>query len=231
MIKNFQPITTLIRNKISGKKIDSAFLEHKGVSIKIEDENLFSLKNGGMTKSEISKVCQQGLIYRGPHLVCFKGEKIRNYTLHQAKDLKWFIWDKNTVFIEYIEGKTVFMYWDPQLSDWSFSDYKEPKSDTYYEIFNHRIYNIMNYEPSYTYVFKILGNAKSKKSPIILEEIIDTKKGKNIGWDKIDKYAGLMNVTPIKFFKFEGFDTLEENDFPIYVQDKSQNKIFLRSLK
>jgi hypothetical protein len=50
-------------------------------------------------------------------------------------------------------------------------------------------------------------------------------------WDRVDKYGVRLKIDSAHFYKFEGFDTLEESDFPLYVIDKSKNKIYIKALK
>lgn len=230
MIRNYLPLTTLIRNKVNSKRYDSSFFEGKGVRVKVVDGNLYSLKNNGLKKSELTPLCEKGLIYRGPQLVCYKGQNIEEYTLEEAKQLEWFIWNDKTVFSSPIEGKRVYMYWDPKYDDWRFADDKIPQSEQYYEIFQRQLYNIYELENIYTYVFRLAGNARSHKTPIFLETIIDTKKGIEIPWDGIDRYGMRLKVKTTEFYKFEGFEGLEESDFPLYASDKSRNKIYIKAL-
>lgn len=229
MIRNFAPLTTLIRNKVNAKK--QSFLYNKGVNTKVEDENLFSLKSNYITKSELTPVCHVGLIYRGGKLVCFKGESIEELTLEEAKEHTHFIWNKDTVFVQPAEGKRVYMYWDPKYNDWSFADNKVAYSETYKRIFHANLYNIYNFEPDYTYVFRIQGNARSTKSKIVLETIYHTIKGIELPWKKIDQYAIRFKIECVEFYQFEGFEPIEEDDFPLYVRDKSNRKMYIKSMK
>lgn len=228
-MKNYLPTTTLIRNKLNSKKYDPAFFEGKGLKVKIVDENLFSVRKNGFINNDITKLFEIGAIYRGGNLVCYKGQEIDEYFLHEARKLDWFIWNEKTVFSSVEEGKRVYMYWDPKYNDWSFADNKEPQVDVYKKILHSQVNNIYELESQFTYVFKIQGNARSVKSPVILDTIIDNKKGYEVMWDRIDKYGMRLKVDTAKFYKFEGFKYLEDDDFPLYATDKSKNKIYIKA--
>lgn len=231
MIRNYLPLTTLVRNKVNSKRYDSTFFEGRGVRVKVEDENLYSLRNNGLKKSELTPLCEKGLIFRGGQLVCYKGQEVKEYTLEEARKLDWFIWNDKTVFSSPIEGKRVYMYWDPKYNDWGFADDKIANSDTYREIFKRQINNIYELESNFTYVFKVQGNARSHQSPVLLETIIDHKKGYEVMWDQVDRYGVRLKIDSAHFYKFEGFDTLDKEDFPLYAIDKSKNKIYIKALK
>ena len=227
MIRNFASLATLIRNKVNTGK--HSFLYKKGITTKTEDENLYSLKSNYITKSELSPICHHGLIYRGKKLVCFKGEQIPELTLEEAKEYH-FLWNDKTVFIQPMGGKRVYMYWDPKYNDWGFADDKEAQSETYKKILHKNIYDIYNLEPDYTYVFRVQGNARSTKSLVVLETIYDTMKGIELPWKTIDKYSVRLNIDCVEFYQFEGFDPVESGDLPLYARDKSNRKIYIKSM-
>lgn len=229
MIRNYASLTTLVRNKVNTKK--QAFLYKKGITTKTDDEDLYSLKSNYIVKSEFSPLCHNGIIFRGKKLICFKGEEVEKMTLEEAKNHPHFLWNEKAVFVQPIGGKRVYMYWDPKYDDWSFADDKEAASDTYKKIMNTNLYNIYNFEIDYTYVFRIQGNARSVKSHIILETIYDTKKGIELPWKIVDKYAIRFKIDCVEFYQFEGFEPLEEDDFPLFARDKSSRKIYIESMR
>lgn len=232
MVRNYSALTTLLRNRIN-KNATSEFewLHDKGVTIKIEDNNLYSLqteKEGH--KSELTEVCFNGLIYRGPELVCYKGPRVPEVTFSAAKEAETIIWNDKTVFAEKIKGKRIYMYWDTEKEDWQFADEKKAINNTYGKILRNKLYNVYNIEYFYTYVFIIAEDNDKHGSGIYLECMYNNKTGNEVEWKIVWNYAQRLKAKPVQYYYFEGFDKLEPEDFPIYVLDMSKNRILLSEI-
>jgi hypothetical protein len=228
MNNQYSAITTLVRNKLCAPAISESiqFLANKGITVKIEDEDLYSLKSSPEADSEIAGVFRTGVIYRGPEVVCYRGPIIPELTLEEAKEHKEISWNDKSVFIECLTGKRIFMYWDTKKKNWSFADSK--KSNTIYgKLITDQTYNIMAVEPFYTFVFVL----DDQSNTIYLETAYDNKKGKELAWDAVFERAIRLNIPVVKYYYFEGFDKLEDSDFPLYVQDVSRRRILIRSAK
>lgn len=229
MVRSYPALTTLIRNKLN-RDIPEAFnfFHEKGVTMNIEDENLFSLqteKNGH--SSELIEVCYNGLIYRGPELVCYKGPRVPQITLTEAKNLATIKWDKTTVFSEKVVGKKMFMYWDSQKEDWQFADESKAINNSYGKLLKNKLYNVYNIEYFFTFVFIIVENDKIHEPGTYLETMYDNKTGKEVDWKTVWSYATRLKTKPVQYYYFEGFDKLDASDFPIYVYDMNNNRILL----
>jgi len=229
MVRSYPALTTLIRNKLN-RNIPEAFnfFHEKGITLNIEDENLFSLqteKNGH--NSELIEVCYNGLIYRGAELVCYKGPRIPQLTLTEAKELPAIKWNETTVFSEKVVGKKMFMYWDSQKDDWQFADEAKSINNSYGKLLKNRLYNIYNIEYFFTFIFVIVENDKIHEPGTYLETMYNNKTGKEVDWKTVWSYASRLKAKPVQYYFFEGFDKLESNDFPIYVYDVNNNRILL----
>jgi len=232
MVRSYPALTTLIRGRLNRDISDAQFFLHeKGIALLIDDENLYSLKteNDGH-KSELFEVCYKGLIYRGTELVCFKGPRVPEMSLKEAQEKDTIVWNDKTVFAEKIKGKKMYMYWDYEKEDWQFADENKAINKSYGDILRNKLYNIMGIEYFFTYVFIISENNIKHETGIYLETMYDNKKGKEIKWDRVWNYAMRLKAKPVMYYNFEGFDKLEESDFPIYVLDISGNRILLTKM-
>lgn len=233
MVRQYPAVATLIRSRLN-RDLSEAFeiFHEKGVTLLTEDEDLHQLtteKEGH--KSEITDICYNGVIYRDTELVCFKGPKVEELTLEEAKDSKQITWiGGKTVFSEKIEGKKIFMYWDPKSKDWLFADENKPMNNVYSKLLKEKLYNIYNLEYFFTFVFIISDQKGKKEQGIYLESMIDNKKGVEIDWKTVWNYAMRLKVKPVQYYHFEGFEKLEPEDFPIYVLDVSNNRVLLKSM-
>lgn len=232
MVRSYSALTTLIRNKLN-RDLEEAFhfFHEKGVMLNIEDEDLYSLKteNDGH-KSELYEVCYNGLIYRGAELVCYKGPRVPQIVLSKAQETDSIVWNDKTVFSEKVDGKKIFMYWDPKKEDWSFADENKAINNSYGKILKEKLYNIYNIEYFFTYVFVLAENDKRHETGIYLECMYDNKKGKEVEWRTVWNYAMRLKAKPVQYYYFEGFEKLEPEDFPVYVLDMSGNRILLTGM-
>lgn len=227
MVKNYRAITTLFRNKLSNKDGNIDFFHEKGITVKTVNENLHFLvaeENGH--ESEVKHIATNGLIFRGVELVCYKGQPDKKMTAEEAKDKV--PTKKDAAFVEYIEGKRIFMYWDPKLKDWSFTEINKEVSKIG-ETVRKSTYNIMGVEPNFTYVF-IAPKKKKGNFQFYLERMYENKTGSEVHWRKVYSYALRLKVNPLKYFYFEGFDKLEETDLPVYIIDDSNRKTLITEL-
>jgi len=229
MVRSFPALTTLIRNKLN-RDIPQAFefFHEKGVTLSIDDENLYSLqteKNGH--KSELVEVCFNGLIYRGPELICYKGPRVPQLTLTEAKTQDTILWNNTTVFAEKVPGKKVFMHWDPHKEDWAMADEAKSINNSFGKLLKNRLYNIYNIEYFFTFVFIIAETSDKHEPGIYLETMYDNKTGKEIDWKTVYAYATRLKAKPVQYYFFEGFDKLDPEDFPLYVLDMNANRILL----
>jgi len=229
MVKSYPALTTLIRNKFNRDISQAAeFFHEKGITLNIEDENLFSLqteKNGH--RSELIEICYNGLIYRGPELVCYKGPRIPELTLTDAKILPTIKWNSDTVFSEKVLGKKMFMYWDPKTENWIFADDNKSINNSYGKILKNKLYNIYNIEYFFTFIFIIVENDSAHEPGIYLETMYNNKTGKQVDWATVWSYALRLKAKPVQYYYFETFEKLEPQDFPIYIYDNNNNKILL----
>jgi hypothetical protein len=223
------PITTatLIRNKLSSLDESTVqWFHEKGVMIEGDGKGVFFLKSDTNTHtSELTTICGKGLVYSVPHLVIFSGSKTPQMTLEEAKAVPWFIWNDKTIFFQYISGQPVYMGWDPNKNDWLFSDdnsYKTP----YESLLKDSLYNRQAAEYNFTFCFKLAVNGH-----IFLENVYNNKICKTIPLDQTQFYAHKFKVEYPNMYAFEGFEKLEEGDFPLIAKDMSENRIHLTSLK
>lgn len=234
MTRNYKTIATLIRGRVI-RPYEQAldFFHEKGVSYTVEDENLYSVKTEtDGHQSELTEVCHNGLIYRDIEVVCYRGPRVKKMTLAEAKEDETISWKKeSTVFAEYVDGKRIYMYWDPGKEDWGFADENKAQNNSYGKLLRDKLYNINNIEYFYTYVFIVSESGDRHKNGIYLERMIDNKAGTEVFWDHVWRYATRLKTLPVQYYYFEGFDKLEEQDFPIYVLDKNKNRVLLESME
>jgi hypothetical protein len=232
VVRSYSALTTLLRNRINKDAAgEFEWLHDKGITLKIEDGNLYSMqteKEGH--KSELTEVCYNGLIYRGPELVCYKGPRIPATTLTEAREQDTIVWNDKTVFAEKVVGKKMFMYWDSEKDDWAFADENKPVNNSYGKILRDKLYNINNIEYFYTYVFVISEDNDKHNTGVYLECMYDNKTGKEVDWNTVWNYAQRLKAKPVQYYFFEGFDKLEPEDFPIQVLDISKNRILLTGI-
>lgn len=233
MVRGYPALTTLIRGRLNKDIAQAQFFFHeKGITLTTNDKNLYSLKteNDGH-KSELYEVCYGGLIYRGTELVCYKGPRIPEMSLAEAREKDTIVWTKKTIFAEKVQGKKIFMYWDYEQENWQFADENKAINKSYGDILQKKLYNMMGVEYFYTYVFVISENNIKHETGIYLETMYDNKKGKEIKWETVWNYAMRLKAKPVMYYFFENFEKLEPDDFPIYVLDISGNRILLKSME
>jgi hypothetical protein len=222
------PITTvtLIRNKLLS--IDEStvrWFHEKGITVNNDGKGVFFLKSDTGHTSELTTVCGKGLVYSGPHLVIFSGSRPAKMTLEEAKTIPWFIWNDKSMFFQYVEGQPIYMGWDPIKNDWLFSDDKS-YTTPYESLFKEALYNRQAAEYNFTFCFKLALNGY-----IYLENVYNNKTCKPISLDQAQFYAHKFKVLYPNMYAFEGFERLEETDFPLTAKDMSENRIHLTGLK
>lgn len=230
MTNNSKAVVTLIRNKLNSKMTKKAKLEwfsEKGIDVKNDKDLYFFKNNSNLIKSELTDVCN-GLIFRGSKIVSYPGAEVKEFTLEEARKLERFIWNEDSFFIEYIQGIKVFMFWDPGIKDWNFSSEGKLKTPHGKRV-KKELYNIMSAEEEFTYCFKIIE--QSEKAGIYLETMYNNKNFKEMPWKLVYKFATKMKTLHPVLYKFEGFDKLEEDDFPLTARDAYGNKILITSIK
>lgn len=226
MIRNYTAVATLIRNRLNANKPFEEIMywfHERGVSIEVLDKDLFILKSekNGHT-SKLTEICQKGLIYRGPSLICFMGEEILEVKFEELQEYSKITWDENTHFLQSLEGRDIYMFHDPKINNWAFADNKNSQS-SYKRILIKYLYNIMNVDIAFTYHFKLIE--KGSNSGIYLWSLIQTKNGKERNYDFVHSYCIRLKAGHHNIYEFEGLDKLEENDFPLIAQDSSFRKI------
>jgi hypothetical protein len=226
MQQSFSAITTMVRNLLNRKPLTPAYFKAKGLVLKIEDDDLYSIKSDN-NNTELSQIFANGIIYRGADLICYKGMTIPELTLKEVQENPRITVGDTSAFIEPLVGKRIFMYWDPKKQDWAFADDKKTNS-VYGKTIRDSIYDIMNVEYFYTYVFVI--PEQNKERGFVLETMYDNKKGTECGWGFVIDRARRMNVGTVNFYYFEGFEKLEATDFPLRLQDASKNKYYITGL-
>jgi hypothetical protein len=232
MVKSYKTLATLIRGRLARDLSEQfEFFHEKGVVLETTDEDLHHLKtetDGHI--SEFYDICSNGIIYRDTELVCYKGPRVPKLTLEQAKTVDSIFWNKKTVFAERVQGKRVYMYWDPKAEDWEFANDDKAVSRAYGRIVKNAVYNPYNIEYFFTYVFVVSEKDDKHENGIYLEKMIDNKKGTEVDWQTVWNYAMRMKVKPVQYYLFEGFEKLEPEDFPVYVLDMNKNRILLTGM-
>ena len=226
MIRNYPAIRTLLRKKLTENiPFDQKmhWFHEKGVSIKVDDTDLYTLKketDGHL--SEISEICERGLVYRGLNLLCFMGYNHKEVHFSEIQDLNHFTWDDKTIFMDDIDGRDIYMYHDPKINDWLFSDNNKTFS-SYKTLMLNNLYNVMNVDPAFTYHFKLVE--RGNNSGIYLWTMYDTNRGIEMSYVYVDGHAIRLKVKHQNAYKFEGFEKLEESDFPLIAIDSYWRKI------
>lgn len=233
MQKNILSIVTLIRNRLNNQNstLEEKLLwfHEKGVTVTIEDDDLFFLKSDLKGHiSELTETCSNGIVFRGGLNTVFSGVKVYDYTLEEAKKLPKFIWNEKTFFIQDIEGQNAYMFWDPKINDWNYSSDTGPKSP-FKALLKRMIKNRMKGELNFTYHLKIVE--KTKKSGIYLFTSYNNRSFREVAREKTYQLSKQFGFNFPDLYLFEGFDKLEETDFPLLVRDISDNKIRITSLK
>lgn len=227
MNKNPRALITLIRNKLNNSSEDVLeWFQQKGIQVKKEGD-IFFLKANEKSNSEISHVCN-GLIFRQGQLLLFPGYIIPSMTLKEAQNDPKLVWDENTIFIEYINGKHVRMYWDPYIEKWTFAGENQIKS-SYANTLKRSLYGIMSVDPAYSFNFIFVESGTNQG--IYLDTMYHTKKLAEESWKDVYKNSIRLKVKHPNLYTFEGFEYLEESDFPIIMRDKSANKVLLTGLE
>jgi hypothetical protein len=223
------PITTatLIRNKLASMDESTIqWFHEKGIMVSGDGNGVFFLKaDVGAHTSELTTICGKGLVYSVPHLVIFSGTKPAKLTLEEAKVLPWFIWNDKVMFFQHIPGQPVYMGWDPIKKDWLFSDDKS-YTTPYESIIKDSLYNRQAAEYNFTFCFKLAVNGH-----IFLESVYNNKTCRSIPLDQTQFYAYKFKIEYPNMYAFEGFEKLEEGDFPLIARDMSENMIHLTSMK
>lgn len=230
MDRNTPAILTMMRNKLNSNlsyEDKMLWFHEKGITITVTDENLYFLKadkRGHVSK--LTEVCN-GVIFRGVNLLCFPGPEIQEKALSQVKEDEQFIWHPNkTLFIQRIPGRNISMYWDVQKKDWFFSDSKKAIS-SYHKLVRDMVYNIHAVaEPVFTYNMRYV----EPEGKLYLIEMWNNKTIKRAPYNVVYDHAMRMNIKRPDIYQFEGFDKLEQSDFPVEVLDKAGKKFILREI-
>jgi hypothetical protein len=232
MQKDVRALSTLLRNKLTSSlslEEKSIWLHEKGIDFKYEDDLYFLKSNTLGHISEFAQFCEVGVLYRGSVLVAYMGRELKETTLEELKSSSDFIWDEeSTVFSDYIPGITIVMYWDPSINDWGYAGDKKIRS-SYGSLLKSHLFNRMKAESDYTYIFKLAQ--KGQDAGFYLCEIYLNKTCREEPWEIIREFGIKLRVKHPKAYKFEGFDKLEESDFPLIVKDKSGHKFLLKSIR
>ncbi len=230
-VRNGKAIKTLIRNKLNnGAEREETLLwfREKGVSVENFKSYVLLKSVENVAKSEISEFCNS-IVYRDAELCCYHGPKIKSTTLEALKESPQFIWNEETVFTQYLEGKKCYMFWDNVDKKWVFSDDKKVES-SYKKLVESKIGNIMGLEPSFTYTFVIVEN-RGEHNGVYLETVHSTNQCKELSWQESYDISIKAELKHPDVYKFEGFESLEPSDFPLYAIDKSKNIFLLGSIK
>jgi hypothetical protein len=217
---NTNAVVTLIRQRLNGTATlpeKLKFFHEKGVTVNAAD-GIFFLKADPGKHSEFTEICN-GLIFRGPILVCYHGKKVPSQTLEESKNGR-FIWNAATKFYDSLDGVTNYMYWD---EDWQFADDNHPMSP-YSHLFHSMIYNIESLDPRFTYELLLTekGNAG-----LYLVAMYDNKSLREFPIERTDEIAGNHKLRRPALYAFEGFQEIEDADLPKVAQDQANNKILI----
>lgn len=231
MQHNTKAIITLMRNKLNNNSLSYEdkllFFHEKGITLSQSDTNLYYLKNSQDNKiTELSKVTD-GIIFRGAEVVCYHGIPAKEMTLKDSTN-GVFIWNQNTIFIQKIDGKKVYLYFDVQKNEWTCSDDKKPVS-ALKELILSQIYNILALDPLFTY--ELILVEQGDDPGLYLIGMYDNKKFYELEWKKTDAYAYRHNLKRPPVYAFEGLEKIESNDLPILAQDQTMNKILITTLE
>lgn len=213
---NRAALITLIRNRLNrdiSLQEKQQFFHSKGISLITQDEDLYFLKADKDSKTDLSNVCQ-GLVFRGEKLICFheKPPTVMKYSDSQNGS---FIWNKQTVLFEPIQGQRVYVYWDPKSESFLCSEQKKLQS-SFKDLILPKIYNIMSLDAGYTY--EIVLN----QTDLYLIGMYDNRNLQELYWNKVDVFAGRHKLLRPSVY---ASDKIEEKDLPIIAQDQCMNKI------
>ena len=228
-MSNLKAVKTLIRNKLgSNKNWEDTHLwfHEKGVTIDIQGDYYFMSSDKHGHTSELTDFCNS-IIYKNSELVCFHGTAQKKSTLSEMKTAEKFIWNKDTIFIEYLQGKETYMFFDKFDQKWVFSDDRKVNSP-YRKLIEDRIYNIMSLDPSFTYCLKIVETGKNPG--IFLETMYSLDTLQEVPWKDVYRNALAVKMLHPDIYEFKSFDLLEENDFPVYVRDMSATQVLLETI-
>lgn len=228
-IKNARAVKTLIRNRLLNNKWEEThhWFHEKGVTIDIYGDYYFLNADRRGHISELSDFCNS-VVYKNSELVCYHGMNAQKSTLEELKNNQRFIWNDKTIFIEYLNGKSIYMFWDKFANKWAFSDDKKT-NPPFRNIVEKSIYNIMSLDTVYTYCFKVVESGKN--SGIFLETMYNNESCKELNWEEVYKTSLRTQLKHPDVYLFEGFDKLEEGDFPVFVKDISKNMFLLEKIK
>lgn len=228
-MKGISSIITHLRLRLNNKTTLTEKMEwfyQKGMILEIYDNDIFFIKSDEKKPTEISKLFKF-LIFRGNNIQAFCPPDLNSYTLEEAKNL-CFGWNDNTVFLDLLDGKTLYMYYNIKDQKWHFTDGNIFKSP-YENILLKLLYNLFAVaEPCHTYKMRFYEGGE--RTGVWLETIYDNTNYKQLGWKKTSSYAIRMGIKRPEIYKFEGFDKLEDGDFPKIAQDKGNNSIIITSL-
>jgi len=228
-IKNARAIKTLIRNKLGSNQDweqTHYWFHEKGITVDIQGDYYFLNADKRGHISELSDFCNS-VVYKNNEMVCFHGATIEKSSLSEIKKNDKFIWNEKTVFIEYLNGKSTYMFWDKFAEKWIFSDDKKVNSP-YRTLVENNIYNIMSLDPVFTYSFKIVESGKNPG--IFLETMYNNDNCKELDWEDVYKVSLRVNVKHPDIYEYRGLDKLEDSDFPVIVRDLSKNTIILEKM-
>lgn len=227
MIKNYSAVATLIRNRLNDENKTYTeklhWFHEKGVSLQVQDDDLYTLKTEkDGHRSELIEICQRGLIYRGRRLSCFMGERMPKIPIGEVSEFSGISLNSDTLLIQKVEGRSVYMFHDSKTNDWEFADDKHTQS-SYQKTFRKYLYNIMMVDTAYTYFFEFVESGKDKG--IFLIDLIQTKTGKRKDLFKLQNHAMRLKVRVPEIYKFEGIESIENEDLPLIVQDSLMRRV------
>lgn len=229
-IRNARAVKTLIRNKLNSDKDwgeTHLWFHEKGITVDLQGDYYFLNADRRGHISELSDFCNS-IIYKNNELMCFHGMPLPKSTLEDTKNNTKFIWNEKTIFIENLIGKETYMFWDKFENKWIFSDDKRVNSP-YRKLVEENLYNIMSLDPSFTYCFKIVESGNNPG--IFLETMYSNDTCKEVDWQEVYRISLKIQMKHPDIYAFQGFDQLEESDFPIIVRDVSTTTILLEKIK
>jgi hypothetical protein len=231
MQKDAKALITVLRNKLtSNLSIEDKhlWLHEKGLDMQHNNDFFFIKTNLKGHHSEFSQLCEMGVIFKKHHHIGYLGKPIYSHTVKEAKELKDFIWNDETVFIEKIAGVVVYMSWDPEEKKWIYSSANKLKSP-----YTDLVKSILICEEAgeHVYTYQLSLSEQGKNSGLFLTSVFSNKSCKEEPWSLVREFALRMRIKNPKAYLFEGFEKLEQKDLPLYAQDVRGNKILLKSLE
>lgn len=230
MQKNIMAIITLMRNRLNNTSSTyeekMLFAHEKGITLSVSDTDLFFLKadpRGHVT--DISKACD-GIIFRGAEVACFHGAAPEEMTLEESSR-GTFLWNQNSIFIQKLDGRKGYLYWDMKRGSWELADDRKPNSSLK-ELFVSRVYNILSLDPRYTY--ELVSVDQGDDPGLYLLGMYDNKKCFEVEWKKVDEFAFRHNLKRPPVYAFEGREKIEATDLPIMAQDQTTTKIIITAI-